>query len=107
LDAPREGVVVRPRPALRTCRRERYVFAQSLSVCRRNAETIAEIGSAEVMVGSEWKMYFAQAVATRDYSPGAAAATIQLASASQTIDLGPVFILDFGPDYDRSSLPTN
>ena len=59
------------------------------------------------MVGSEWKMYFAQAVATRDYSPGAAAATIQLASASQTIDLGPVFILDFGPDYDRSSLPTN
>ena len=71
------------------------------------AAPYAEIGSAEVMVGSEWKMYFAQAVATRDYAPGAAAATIQLASASQTIDLGPVFILDFGPDYDRSSLPTN
>lgn len=67
----------------------------------------AEIGSSDVLVGAEWKMYFAQAVAARDFPAGTAAATIQLASASQTIDLGPVFILDFGPDYDRSSLPTN
>ena len=67
----------------------------------------AEIGSADVFVGPEWKMYFAQAVATMDFAPGAAAATIQLAAASQTIDLGPVFIFDFGPNYDRASLPTN
>lgn len=71
------------------------------------APPYAGIGSADVRVGSEWKMYFAQAVAARDYAPGAAGATIQLASASQAIDLGPVFILDFGPNYDRSSLPTN
>lgn len=71
------------------------------------AAPYAEIGSADVQVGPEWKMYFAQGVAARDYAPGAAGATIQLASASQTIDLGPVFILDFGPDYDRSTLPTN
>ncbi|MFN3669541.1 MAG: hypothetical protein ACK4VY_09560 [Brevundimonas sp.] len=71
------------------------------------AAPYAEIGSADVRVGPEWKMYFAQGVATRDYAPGAAGATIQLASASQAIDLGPVFILDFGPDYDRTTLPTN
>jgi hypothetical protein len=72
-----------------------------------NAAPYAEIGSADVRVGPEWKMYFAQAVAASDFAPGAAAATVQLASASQTIDLGPVFILDFGPDYDRTTLPTN
>lgn len=71
------------------------------------AAPYAELGSAEVRVGTEWKMYFAQAVAGADFAAGALGATIQLAAAGQTIDLGPVFILDFGPDYDRSSLPAN
>lgn len=66
-----------------------------------------EIAAASIAVGPEWKLYFAQTVAASDFAAGQAGATVQLATASQTIDLGPVFIFDLGPDYDRSTLPTN
>jgi hypothetical protein len=36
--------------------------------------------------------------------PGKGIANIHLASAQQVIDLGPVFVFDFGPDYDQSTL---
>ncbi|NJC42506.1 hypothetical protein GGQ87_002801 [Brevundimonas alba] len=72
-----------------------------------SAEPYPEIGSAAVTPGGEWKLYFANGVAARDFAPGEMGATVQLAGASQTIDLGPVFILDMGPDYDRSTLPAN
>ncbi|HUO97208.1 MAG TPA: endo-1,4-beta-xylanase [Rhizomicrobium sp.] len=58
-------------------------------------------------VGAKWAMYYASGTADRDYDPGAVTLTLHLASAKQTIDLGPVFIVDFGPNYDRSKLPKN
>jgi endo-1,4-beta-xylanase len=58
-------------------------------------------------VGGKWQMYYASGTADADYRPGSVTLTLQLASAKQTIDLGPVFILDFGPNYDRSKLPKN
>ena len=30
---------------------------------------------------------------------------LQLATAAQVIDLGPLFILDYGPGYDKTKLP--
>ena len=72
-----------------------------------NAEPYPDVVSVPVAPTGEWKLYFANAVADRDWAPGALGATVQLAGASQTIDLGPVFIFDMGPDYDRSTLPTN
>lgn len=72
-----------------------------------NAEPYPDVVSAPVAPTGEWKLYFANAVADRDWAPGALGATVQLAGASQTIDLGPVFIFDMGADYDRSTLPTN
>jgi hypothetical protein len=60
-----------------------------------------------IEVGPEWKLYFLQADAPRTYDPGQAGASVHLATASQTIDLGPVFILDFGPGFDKSRLPTD
>ena len=65
------------------------------------------MGTSEVQVGADWKLYFLQADAPQAYAAGAANATVQLAAASQTIDLGPVFILDFGQGFDKSQLPTN
>jgi len=58
-------------------------------------------------VTSKWAMYYASGVADKDYKPGSLIATLQLAAGKQTIDLGPVFVLDFGPDYDKSKLPHN
>ena len=72
-----------------------------------NAEPYPDVVSVPVAPTGEWKLHFANAVADRDWAPGALGATVQLAGASQTIDLGPVFIFDMGPDYDRSTLPSN
>lgn len=72
-----------------------------------NAEPYPEIATETLEPGSDWKLYFTQATATRDYAPGEAAVNIQLAAAAQAIELGPIFILDMGPDFDRSTLPTN
>ncbi|KQW83915.1 hypothetical protein [Brevundimonas sp. Root1279] len=72
-----------------------------------NAAPYPDMGGAAVQPTGEWKLYFADGIATRDYAPGEMGATVQLAGAAQTVDLGPVFILDMGPDYDRTTLPRN
>ncbi|HEY0281501.1 MAG TPA: hypothetical protein VGC27_02630 [Rhizomicrobium sp.] len=58
-------------------------------------------------VTGTWAMYYASGVATKDYKPGSLTVTLHLAAAKQTVDLGPVFVVDLGPDYDRSKLPHN
>lgn len=58
-------------------------------------------------IGGEWAMYYASGVADKDYEPGQINLGVQLAAATQTVDLGPVMIIDWGPDFDRSKLPHN
>jgi hypothetical protein len=55
-------------------------------------------------ISTEWKSYCAHRVAGVTLPPGKGIANIHLASAQQVIDLGPVFVFDFGPDYDQSTL---
>lgn len=57
--------------------------------------------------GPAWKMYYASGVADRDYQAGELNMSVQLAAAEQTLDLGPAFVVDLGPDYDRTKLPHN
>ena len=47
-------------------------------------------------VGAEWKMYKLSGKADRAYAAGGLNAAFHLACAKQTIDIGPVFILDYG-----------
>jgi hypothetical protein len=47
-------------------------------------------------VGPEWKMYQMKGVADRDYAPGTLNAALHLDSARQVLDIGPVFVLDYG-----------
>ena len=47
-------------------------------------------------VTPEWKMYKLTGKADRSYAVGGINAAFHLACAKQTIDLGPVFILDYG-----------
>lgn len=47
-------------------------------------------------VGPEWKMHQLKGVADRDYAPGALNAAMHLDVNKQVIDLGPLFVLNYG-----------
>ncbi len=53
-------------------------------------------------ISGEWKRYCAFRVA--NMSLPKSNVSIHLATAEQTIDLGPVFVFNFGKDYDQSKL---
>lgn len=48
-------------------------------------------------IGPQWKLYSVAGVADHDYKAGDVGVTIQLATAKQVVDIGPVFLLDLGP----------
>lgn len=60
-----------------------------------------------VQVGPSWKRYYASGVANQAYAAGKANISVQLAGAKQVIEVGPAFLLDLGPGFDRSKLPHN
>jgi hypothetical protein len=53
-------------------------------------------------IGGDWKMYTFSGRAGMDAEKGGAGVSLQLGGAKQTIVLGPLFVLDFGPNYDPS-----
>ena len=57
----------------------------------------ASVISAPATIGTEWKLHQVKGRADRDYAAGDLAVSIHLATARQTVDLGPVFVLDLGP----------
>lgn len=57
-----------------------------------------------VKIGGEWAMHTVPGKAAIDIPAGGGNISLHLASARQTVVLGPVFVLDFGPDYDLSKL---
>lgn len=61
----------------------------------------------QVEVGSKWTMLYASGTADKDYKPGSIKLSVFLGAGKQSIELGPVFVLDFGPDYDHAKLPHN
>ena len=52
--------------------------------------------SGGVEIGPEWKMYEVKGKADKDYPGGTLNAALHLATGKQTIDLGPVFVLNMG-----------
>ena len=55
----------------------------------------------------KWAVYYTSGVSEADHSKASLSFGVQLASADQVVDLGPVFMFDFGPNYDLSKLPHN
>jgi hypothetical protein len=49
-----------------------------------------------VQIGPEWKLHQVKGKADKDYAPGTLGVSIHLANAKQTVDLGPLFVLDMG-----------
>lgn len=52
--------------------------------------------SEAVQIGPEWKLHQLKGKADRDYAAGTIGVSIHLANAKQTVDLGPLFVLDMG-----------
>ena len=65
------------------------------------------ISTETVQLGPTWKRYYATGVATRAYPAGKARIALQLGGAKQVVEMGPAFLLDLGPGFDRSKLPHN
>ncbi|MDI1365781.1 MAG: carbohydrate binding domain-containing protein [bacterium] len=57
-----------------------------------------------VKVGGEWGMHTVPGKALIDIPAGGGNIALHLASARQTVVLGPVFVLDLGANYDPSKL---
>ena len=53
-------------------------------------------------IGGEWKLYTVSGRALIDAEKGGAGVALHLGGAKQTVVLGPLFVLDFGPNYDPS-----
>lgn len=47
-------------------------------------------------IGPEWKMYQFSGIADRDYAPQQLNAAMHIDAARQTLDLGPLFVFDYG-----------
>ena len=47
-------------------------------------------------IGPEWKMYQLKGAADRDYAPRELNAALHLDAAKQVLDIGPVYVLDYG-----------
>lgn len=72
---------------------------------QNKAAPYTSLGSAFLHVGATWKMYFVVGTADKDYKAHEAIAQLHLATAEQVIDLGPLFILNYGQGYDKTKLP--
>lgn len=67
------------------------------------AEPWGGIVEGKVAVTSgDWQIYTVSGRASMDADKGVAGVALHLGSAKQTVVLGPLFVLDFGPNYDPS-----
>jgi hypothetical protein len=51
-----------------------------------------------VEIGPEWKLHEIRGKAGKDYAAGTLNATIHLATAQQTVDFGPIFVINLGSE---------
>jgi hypothetical protein len=77
-----------------------------LGVCE-DASPYTPIAIGDKRITNRWDIYYVSAKASRAWHRGEAHVAMQLAADKQVIDLGPVFVLDLGPDYDITTLPHN
>jgi hypothetical protein len=61
------------------------------------AEPYSTVIGGPIEVGPDWKMQQVTGKADKDYPAGTIKVTIQLATAKQTVDFGPIVVLDTGP----------
>jgi len=63
------------------------------------------IAGAPATVTNQWKIFFASGKAPQAFPAGGAQVTVHLSSARHVIQLGPIKVYDFGPNFDVARLP--
>lgn len=82
--------------------------ADITAVIQENTAPYTALGSGTPLhIGPQWKLYYTSGIAAKAYPAKAVSAALQLATAKQVIDFGPIFLLNFGAGYDLSKLPHN
>lgn len=71
----------------------------------QNGSPYTPIAIDDKRITNQWAVYYISAKATSAWHRNEAHVAMQLAADKQVIDLGPVFVLDLGPDYDINTLP--
>lgn len=69
-----------------------------------NAEPYTSVMDMTSDITTEWKQHCAHRVASGTLGEKKGNVSIHLATAKQVIELGPVFVFNFGKDYDRKTL---
>ncbi|MGN6207410.1 hypothetical protein [Asticcacaulis sp.] len=77
------------------------------AVVQQSAAPYTRIGEQNLTLTPDWRLHYVTAIADQDYPAGTLGVSVQLATGAQTVALGPVFLLDFGPGYDPKFLPRN
>ena len=72
---------------------------------QENGDDYSDFGSWTVPLSDDWDRYQFYGTAMQDFVPGEFGVVIHLGRYRQTIALGPVFVLNLGPDADTSALP--
>ncbi|MEJ0060105.1 MAG: hypothetical protein WDM79_11235 [Terricaulis sp.] len=65
----------------------------------------SSVFDASFQLTDQWKQYCGSGVATQDFGDGVTNVSLQLATGEQVIDLGPVFVFNFGQNFDSANLP--
>ena len=63
-----------------------------------SAAPYSGVFAAPVTIGPEWKLHEVRGKAERDHAAGTLKATTHLATATQTVDLGPLFVVNLGQE---------
>jgi hypothetical protein len=69
-----------------------------------NAEPYTSVLDMSTPISAEWKSYCGHRVASGTIDEKKGNVSIHLATADQVVELGPVFVFNFGPGYDRKKL---
>ena len=56
-------------------------------------------------LSDQWKQLCMAGVAAQDFPKDGSTVALHLATGDQVVDLGPVFVFDFGQNYDQGRLP--
>lgn len=81
-----------------------YIPATTIGL---NQAPYTAFGSEAATLTKKWDVYYISGVATDNFKKGTLHFSVQLSGDDHTIDLGPVFVFNLGPDYDRSKVPHN
>lgn len=83
------------------------ITAMGASLGQSPWTAIATMSGTPTLPKGQWKLVYAAGVADSDYPAGSVNFGMQLGGSEQTLDIGPVYVLNLGPGVNAAALPKN